>query len=225
MHIVIFSSCCKTKDDTIPIEPGSKTIEPTHYLGSRDLLERLITIREDILKDPKACVGNRTTYAFDLYRNGHVYADLLKKDNHARMKEGLLSGDSVQWFFLSGGYGVIQALEKAKKYQATFSKSIANERKIPFTANKWGETLVQICDDIIRKLNPSRIYIFGSQDYTRFIEKTSFWKENSKGKMFKSTGSSGAYCLSPILNDLVTAILNNDLDAFDDKYPNKFYKQ
>ena len=113
MRIVIVSSCCATKDDTTPIELDSKIIEPTRYLGSQDLLKDLLDIREHIFKDPKARLGNRTTYAFDLYRRGRAYADLLKKDNHAKMKERLLSGDDIQWFFLSGGYGVIHALEKS----------------------------------------------------------------------------------------------------------------
>jgi hypothetical protein len=225
MRILILSSCCSTKDDAIPIELGSKIIEPMYYLAGQELLKDMIDRREHIFRDPQACVGNRITYAFDLYRNGHAYADLLEKDNHAKMKERLLSGDDIQWFFLSGGYGVIHALEKAKKYQATFSKSIAYQKKIPFTAKIWGEMLVQICDDIIRKLSPSQIYVFGSQDYTNFIKRTNFWSSSADVKMFESTGSSGPNWLSPKLNNLAVAILNNDLDAFDDKHPNKFYKQ
>ena len=194
-------------------------------MEDQNLLERLVDTREDIFKDPKACVGNRTTYAFGLYRKGRAYHDLLEKDNHARMKERLLSGDNVQWFFLSGGYGVIHALEKARKYEATFSRNIAYKNKIPFTANIWEETLVQICDDVVRRFSPSQIYVFGSRDYTCFIKKTNFWSSSDKVKMFESTGNSGPNWLSPKLNDLVTAVLINDLDVFDDNYPDRFYKQ
>jgi len=42
--------------------------------------------------------------------------------------------------------------------------------------------------------------------------------------MFESTGSAGSTWLSPILNELVGSMLQNNVDAFNSKY-GKFTKQ
>jgi hypothetical protein len=136
----------------------------------------------------------------------------------------LLSSDSVEWFFLSGGYGIIHALEKARKYQATFTQSIAYQNKIPYTGKLWAPLLTRICDSILLKFRPDFVYVFGNRDYTDFIKQTSFWRTEDNVRMFESTGSSGPTWLSSILSELVESILANDVRTFNASY-GKFNKQ
>jgi len=162
------------------------------------------------------------SYAFDLYvRAGNAYQDL-RKDNYEKSKSEVISGN-VEWFFLSGGYGIIHALEAAKKYQATFTRGIAYKKKIPFTRDLWKTTLPSLCDAIMSKFDPEWVYVFGSQDYTNFIKQTNLWRKKNI-RMFESTGSSGPYWLSPKLNQLVNLILDENLKAFNEEYA-KFVKQ
>jgi len=101
-------------------------------------------------------------------------------------------------------------------------------KKIPFTANLWRENLTEICENIIAKVNPERFYTFGSQDYTSFVKKTQFWKSLSEErigiKIFESTGSAGPYWISKILGELAEYTEKNNLDLFDERYP-QFIKQ
>lgn len=134
----------------------------------------------------------------------------------------------IDWFFLSGGYGILNALEPVVKYQATFSKGIHYQKKIPFTAKKWDNTLTDICESIIKKHNSKNVYVFGSRDYTAFIKKTCFWnsinEEEKTVKIFKSTGNSGTTWLSKIIGELATHIEKDTCNKFDNKYP-LFLKQ
>jgi len=121
-----------------------------------------------------------------------------------------------------------KSFEPAKKYQATFSRSISYQNKIPFTTNHWKEILPKIIETIISKENPKHFYTFGSQDYTNFVKLTSLWKSLKKDKIgykiFESTGSAGPYWISKILDELAGYIEKNDLARFDKKYP-QFLKQ
>lgn len=224
---LIITSCSARKDDTIPIPNGSKTVPPRYYLEDEELIRHLKDIRHQIFQDPRARLGTQATYAFDLYvRTGNAYKDL-REHNYQPLKSMLFSGE-IEWFFLSGGYGIINALEPAKKYQATFNRNIAYQKNIPFTANLWKETLPKICDEIISKLNPEHVYAFGSRDYTNFIKQTHFWRKRNSSqiciKMFESTGSAGPYWLSPILNELVNSILRDNINTFNKKHA-PFVKQ
>jgi hypothetical protein len=156
-------------------------------------------------------------------RAGRAYKDLFEH-NYQRVKSRLLLSDGIEWFFLSGGYGIIHALEEARKYQATFNKGIAYQNKVPFTAGLWNGVLVSICDAVISKLCPEWIYVFGSRDYIQFIKQTDFWKKGANVKIFESTGSAGTSWLSPIINTLVNSILSDNIDVFNNKYE-KFNKQ
>lgn len=188
------------------------------------MVSKLCNIRNRIFQDPRIRVGTKTTYAFDLcVRAGKAYRDLLKS-NYQRLKLKLLSSNEIEWFFLSGGYGIIHALEKARKYQATFNRSIAYQNDIPYTAKFWNDSLTSICDAIILRFHPEWVYIFGSKDYTHFIKQTSFWKTRNNIKMFESTGSAGPTWLSPMLSELADSILDNSVHSFNAKYP-KFVKQ
>jgi cytoplasmic iron level regulating protein YaaA (DUF328/UPF0246 family) len=221
--IVIIVSCSATKDDSIPVKDGSRIVQPPYYLDDNTLISRLEGIREHIFRDPTADIGTKITYAFDLYvRAGKVYKDL-RKNSYQRLKSMLISGNDIEWFFLSGGYGIINALEAAKKYQATFNKSIAYQKKIPFTTSRWGDTLPSICDSIVSKFKPEWVYVFGSKDYTNFIKQTHFWQGNNT-KMFESTGRPGLFWLSSKLDELVNSIFNHKLNSFNEKY-SKFNKQ
>lgn len=224
MTVLIISSCSAQKDDSIPIPTHSKIVQPAYYLDDKTLISRLCRIREDILNDPRAFVGQKVTYAFDLYvRAGNAYRDLREKSYQA-LKSLLTSSNVVEWFFLSGGYGIIHALEAARKYQATFNRNIAYQKGIPYTANLWRDVLPAGCDAIVSKFNPDWIYVFGSQDYTYFIKLADFWENRPNVKIFESTGSSGPFWLSPILSECVESILTNRLNEFNKRYP-KFLKQ
>jgi cytoplasmic iron level regulating protein YaaA (DUF328/UPF0246 family) len=136
-RVMIITACTARKSDSIPIPQGAKIIQPKDYLDDKKLIEKLFQIRRKIFADPKAKVGTKSTYAFDLYVNtGNAYKEIRTK-YYKKIKSLLKSGE-IMWFFLSGGYGIINALEPAKRYQATFSRSIAYANKIPFTAKIWG---------------------------------------------------------------------------------------
>jgi hypothetical protein len=223
--IIVITSCSARKDDSVGISSSCKTVIPSEYLVNADLISRLHDLRERTLNDPKAQAGSKMTYTFDLYvRAGKTYKDLRESGNQQNIKRLLLSSDEVQWFFLSGAYGIVHALEAIKRYQATFDKNIAYQKKIPFTGNIWKEALPKICDAIILKFQPSWVYVLGSREYTDFIKRTEFWKTHDNIRIFESTGSSGPSWLSPILNGLVTAILSDGLSAFNKEH-SKFTKQ
>jgi len=225
MKIVIISSCSARKDDSVPISQNSRIVEPAYYLNDRKLLNRLYHIRNSIFQKPQTSFGSKITYAFDLYvRAGNAYKELFKK-KYDQLKSALLSTSNIEFFFLSGGYGIIHALEAARKYQATFNKTIAKNNSIPYTTNLWSNTLPPILDDIISKFNPSWVYVFGSQDYTNFVKQTKAWISRPNIKIFESTGQKGPNWLSPIINECVESILDNRLTSFNNKYPNNFVKQ
>jgi len=222
--IVIITPCSARKNDSVPIGAGSKVIQPSDYLDDDSLIFALQNTRRIVLENPKACIGNKETYAFDLYTlAGNVYR-VIRESGRQRIKSLLISNNDIQWFFLSGGYGIIHALEIAKKYQATFSQGIAYQKGIPYTANLWRSSLSSICDAVFSKFQPEWVYVFGSRDYTDFVKRTDFWRTKSNIKMFESTGSSGPYWLAPKLNELIEAIFENCIEKFDAKYK-KFTKQ
>jgi cytoplasmic iron level regulating protein YaaA (DUF328/UPF0246 family) len=200
-------------------------VQPPYYLNDRSLLNHLYNIRNHIFQNPLASVGSKKTYAFDLYvRAGKAYKELFNT-RYAQLKSALLSSNTIEFFFLSGGYGIIHALEAATKYQATFNQNIARKNNIPYTANLWSNTLPLILDDIISKLDPDWVYVFGSQDYTNFVKQTRAWISRPNIKIFESTRSAGPVWLSPIINECVDSILDNRLTTFNNKHPNKHVKQ
>ena len=223
--IILITPCSASKDDSATIPGGSRVVGPQYYLDRTDLIDRFYRTRENIFQDKRTLLGNRITHAFDLYvSSGRVYQALRKSGNRERMKAMLLSSDQIEWFFLSGAYGIIHALEPAKRYQATFSKSIAYQKGIPCTTTMWSGLLSSVCEAIVLKFQPKWVYVFGSQDYTNFIKRADFWTTRNNLRMLESTGSSGPYWLSPSLNELVEAILDESLDRFNTNYP-RFAKQ
>lgn len=223
--ILIITSCSASKDDSISILDGSKIIRPSDYLNDKKLISRLQEIRETIFEKPNAEVGDNTTYAFDLYgRAGYTYNDLRKSSNQEKFRLILASSDKINWFFLSGGYGIVNALEPVRKYQATFNRSISYQNDIPYTTDLWEDILPRICDSVISNFTPDWVYVFGSRDYTHFIKQTNFWERKESVKMFESTGSAGVHWLSPKLNNLVDEFQENNLATFNKEFP-KFTKQ
>ena len=225
MTTIIFSPCTACKDDEEVIKQGSKVVEPFGYLHNFDLLRNLLDTRKRVFNIPGVQRGDKTTYAFDLYvRSGKTYNAIYSK-HYDSLKRKLLADDALQWFFLSGGYGVIHALEKAKNYQASFIR-LPKDKHVPYTGTIWRNAgLHTICDAIINRFKPSRIYVFGSRNYSVFVRQAVFDSDNAKVKIFESKGNSGSFWLSPKLEALTEAILNGNLDDFDKKHPDKEYKQ
>jgi len=221
--ILIFSSCSSSKNDSNPVPENSVRVSPIDYLDDPELVSKLCATREGIFEDPRANIGSSETYAFDLYVNAGFAYRRLKHGNHEEMKSRLLKGDDVEWFFLSGGYGIVHALEPAVKYQATFTRGISYQNDIPFTGTIWKRLLPNILDEIISKYNPEMTYIFGSRDYTFFIKQTQSWGTKDM-IMLESTGSPGPHWLSPKINDLADHILQGNVTQFNAKYT-RFEKQ
>ena len=220
---IIISSCSAGKDDSYPIQSGDPFVTPRDYIQDDNLYAKFMAMRDSIMSRPPSQLGSKRTLAFDLYvRKGRAYSTLLK-DNYVTAKR-ILFENEVQWFFLSGGYGIINALEEAMKYQASFNYNIARSNKITFTAREWKPLLPSICDAIIENYSPKRVYVFGSRDYTDFIKLSETWENDDVIKILESTGSAGVYWLAPKINDFFIAMNKNNLEEFDGKY-GKFQKQ
>jgi len=225
MVYLIVSSCSKRKDDSILIPPSAKTLGPSDYLNDPCLINRIVETRERIFQDSRAQVGTRETYAFDLYvRAGKAYSEIYKL--HYQQIRGLVFQDNcLSWFFLSGGYGIENALEKARKYQATFNRGIAYQNHIPYTTPLWKPILTDACNAIFEKLNPEYVYVFGSRDYTQFIKETERWEIRNRIKIFESYGSSGPNWISQKLYELIKSLMNRNIDEFNRKYRDNFISQ
>jgi len=220
---IIISSCSAGKDDSNPIQLGNPLVTPKDYIRDDDLYGKFMAMRESILSRPTSQLGSRRTLAFDLYvRKGRAYSKLLKENYVTAQK--ILFDNEVQWFFLSGGYGIINALEEAKKYQASFNYNIARSNNITFTAREWKPFLPPILDGIIENYSPQRVYVFGSRDYTDFIKLSENWENDDVIKILESTGSAGVHWLAPKINDFFIAMKRNSIEEYDAQY-SKFQKQ
>ncbi len=229
MTLLLITPCTSRKDDTHP--PRGRVTSPQDYLSppsARALEER----RKHVLSLPRArdsppSQRSRETHAYDLYTHtGKAYAGFRRTHLHARAKRALLEGSgALDWFFLSGGYGVIHALEKATRYQATFNPHTARQQGIPYTTPYWRGLLPLLLDEIIERKNPTLTLVLGSRDYTQFILHTRAWRTRGNIKVFQSTGLSGLSWLSDILVEVLEAALDNNPQAIDRKYPGKLITQ
>lgn len=218
MVYLIISACSSKKDDAIPVSMDVKTLTPFNYLDNPSLANQIIATRDKILHDPRARAGRRETLAFDLYfRAGKAYSKIFSC-YYLRLKSLVLENSRISWFFLSGGYGIVHALERTVKYQATFSKKIAEKYDIPYTTPIWENILPEACNAIMSKIDPEYVYAFGSRDYTRFVKLTERWKSGDKIKIFEG----GLDWVSCVIYDLVTAIMEENLETFNHKYPHDF---
>jgi hypothetical protein len=119
-------------------------------------------------------------YAFDLYvrhPETQMYRELRDTGLAVMVREQLLlDGNKVEWYFLSGGYGLLHALEMARPYQATFDKGIANRNSIPGTLGEWKPILPLLLDEIFRREVPSSVSVFGSKAYVDMVQSANFYK-------------------------------------------------
>jgi hypothetical protein len=126
-----------------------------------------------------------------------------------------LASNEFAWFFLSAGYGLIHGLEPAMNYRATFTRTIAHNNCIPFTAGRWKRYLTEIIDSALSRLGPEQVFLFGSQDYSFFFKESKTWRNaETKAQLFESTGSAGPHWLSPLIGNLARAVLNDDVVSF-----------
>lgn len=215
--IVVISSCSASKDDSVPIPDSASRMFPAEYLGDTDLVRRLNETRDAIFKDPRSAVGTKTTYAFDLYvQTGNAYRHSVNCYRN-KLKALMISG-KLSWFFLSGGYGIVHALEPVQKYQATFNRTISHQNGIPFTANLWKGILSDMIDSAVLKLDPEWIFFFGSQDYSTFFKESKVGCSKRNLRLFESTGSCGPYWLSPIISKLAASIVEGQVEKFGKNY-------
>jgi len=217
---LIFSSCTAAKDDSVPV--GKQKVEPNHYIDDPLLLQKLLGTRRLILSKPEAKAGTSETYAFDLYvQTGRAYRQMRER-YYDSLKHALLHETiPARWFFLSGGYGIVAAFEPARYYQATFNYGIARQNRIPYTRKFWQPSLTRMCEHIVTRHNGWKVYVFGSRDYTEFLK---YSRLPSETKIIESTGSAGPTRLSPVIAAFTSALLNDDLPAFDSEYPQRFTK-
>jgi hypothetical protein len=217
-RMLLFTPCTARKDDSHAIPSGARVVTTQKYLDDPSLRDCLLQTREAALSDPLARRGTRSTFALDLYvHTGRAYKDLRSRRGllstvRAHLKEGTL-----QWFFLSGGYGVLHALEPATSYQATFSRGIARAKRIPYTTPLWSSCLPPICGRIVARYGLPT-YVLGSRDYTNVLAAV------PGVKIIESTGTAGSTRLSPILAELLEAAFSDRLDAFDARFPGPFTK-
>jgi len=222
--ILVFSPCSKNKCEK-PAEyiPNFTPVEPWRYLEDKELLKRLMDTRKCIVDDLEKRTATQGVLAFDLYvRTGKAYKEIFHS-YYKELRDKLIQNDDIQWFFISGGYGVIHALEKAVDYQATFSKQEADENNIPFTGDIWREAgLSAICEHIVQNLNPSRVYVFGGRDYIRFIKSVTYLKGKERVKIMPLRPGCRSSSLSWPIRNLAKAIFHGKLDEFDRTYQSQF---
>jgi hypothetical protein len=205
--VMVFSSCSAGKDCKIQLSNADATIKPEDYLGDDLLRTHFLNIRSDIFSDPTSKPGKEKTYAFNLYvRKGLAYKQLLAQYYEPTLEA--LKRREFEWFFLSGGFGLIHALEEGHSYQATFSRGIAYQNNIPYTGTLWKHVLPHVIDSVIGKYKPDRILVFGSRDYTSFLKSTkSYTNETGIFEITESYGSSGPSKLSPIIARTIQSII------------------
>ena len=204
---MIISSCTAGKDDSIPLPKGVITINPREYITEGSLRTQFLKTRSEIFLDPKSKIGEKNTLAYNLYvRKGRAYKILYQK-YYEQTLEALKRHD-FEWFFLSGGYGLVHALEESHRYQATFSRGTAYQNDIPFTGTIWKKVLPRVIDSVIDRYRPDTVLVFGSRDYTSFVEATSSYrKERRLFEVTESYGSSGPIELSPKIARAIQSII------------------
>ncbi len=171
-HIII-TSC--TKNKCTQFMPDGRTVSPGEYLASPAALAQLNRTRDSVFSNPKSAYDPRAKqhYAFDLYvrhPDTQLYRRLRDEGLDVPVRTRLLAKmNDVDWYFLSGGYGLLHALELARPYQATFSNTIASNNNIPCTLREWKPVLPSILDEMFERSTVCSINIFGSRDYVDMV--------------------------------------------------------
>jgi hypothetical protein len=180
-HIII-TSC--TKNKSTQYIPDDHSVLPSDYLTKPTSVEQLEAARSAILTLPDSGYDQNSTqhYAFDLYVRDpttKLYRELRKTGLAVKVRQRLLSlENNIEWYFLSGGYGLLHALEIARPYQATFDRSIASKNNIPYTLKAWEPILPTFLDDIFCQSAPTSVSVFASATYVKMVESTTFYKSH-----------------------------------------------
>jgi len=179
MHIII-TSC--TKNKCTRFTPDGRIVSAVEYLANSEALARLNGTRDAVLNNPNTAYDPRAGqyYAFDLYvrhPDTQLYLRLRNEGLDGPIRTRLLARmNDVEWYFLSGGYGLLHALELARPYQATFSHTIARTSNIPYTLRQWKPVLPSILDQMIERSPVDSIHIFGSKDYVDMVRSSNRYK-------------------------------------------------
>lgn len=104
-----------------------------------------------------------------------LYAEIRSKGLVKDLTTALASGNTAfpsEWFILSGGYGILHALESARPYSATFSQypkthcTTCGASLRPYCSMKdWKKVIPRLLVDIVSKATPTHIFIFGDNTY------------------------------------------------------------
>src|ERR1039457_5891148 len=178
-HIII-TSCTKNKCTRFP--PDGRTVSPEDYLANPEAIKQLKRTRDSVLNNPKSAYDPRAQqhYAFDLYvrhPDTQLYRRLRNEGLDGPVRTRLLAiMNDVDWYFLSGGYGLLHALELARPYQATFNNSIARNNSISYTRPEWNPVLPSILDEMFERSTADSIHIFGSMDYLDMVRSSKHYK-------------------------------------------------
>jgi hypothetical protein len=179
--------------------PKGSVKAPADYLPNPASVSDLDNTRKDVLAMPSCNynpVGSQH-YAFDLYVSGPTQLyDKLREGGRDRkilttLQERVADRErpaqSVEWFFLSGGYGLLHALELARTYQAAFYKY----PDTPITFKKWKRVLPRLLDEVFQASVVSGVYFFGSKRYAEMVLATELFK-SSPGLFHMQVGRASA---------------------------------
>lgn len=204
--ILILTPC--TKNKRVDVSLGNRIVQPAGYLADEKLVAVQRSCRETVWRDFRSQYdpASNLAYPFDMYvrhESTQLYRDLRGDGLAETIRDQMVSAPDqfpAEWFFLSGGYGLLHSLEPARKYQASFSYQIANQAnpKIPCTRSTW-KTLPAILDSLFSTLKPRIIHVFGPPDYTQFVERTVLYRENRIRFEMNVERSSGAGIRSRLL--------------------------
>jgi cytoplasmic iron level regulating protein YaaA (DUF328/UPF0246 family) len=181
-HIII-TAC--TKNKCTDFTPDGRIVSPGQYLANPAALAQLNRTRDSVLSNPKSAYDPRAGqhYAFDLYvrhPKTQMYRCLRNEGLDGPIRTRLLAiTNDVDWYFLSGGFGLLHALELARPYQATFRNDIARKENIPSTLREWKPVLPSILDEILARSTADSIHIFGSKDYVDMVLSSEHYKRRS----------------------------------------------
>jgi cytoplasmic iron level regulating protein YaaA (DUF328/UPF0246 family) len=179
-HIII-TSC--TKNKSTQFKPNVRSVSTKDYLATHDAIDRLNSTRSAVFRDPTSAYNPQATqhYAFYLYVRHcetQLYRPLRDEGLAVPVRERLLDHtNDVEWYFLSGGYGLVHALELERPYQATFNKQIATKNNIPWTLPEWKRVLPALLDEVFERTTPSSVSVFGSKDYVDVVRAMKHYRD------------------------------------------------
>lgn len=192
-HIII-TTC--TKNKSTEHMPEAKQIVPSDYLPHPASVSVLESTREEVLAMPGSAYNPAYSqhYAFDLYvrePKTQLYEKLREEGRDRRILARLLHGgliggelatedNSVDWFFLTAGYGLLHVLELARPYQASFTRTIAKKNGIPDTKTIWKRVLPGLLDVVFATAPVTSVHVFGSSEYVAMVQETWLYKTSPK---------------------------------------------